>query len=317
MSAFDLDLVCPPSPIQAIQTEGGLPNGYQLFIKRDDLLHLKGFPLFSGNKWRKLKYNLIEASKQNTDRLITFGGAFSNHIAAVAEAGNLLGFQTHGIIRGEPTFPLNPTLGKAVMNGMDLHYINRSAYREKTSSAWFKSWITNFSDYYLIPEGGTNQLALSGVAELMDEVHAEKDIQPDYICVACGTGGTLAGVIKGLAPRENALGFSVLKGDFMEKAVQDLLHSTNISFPNNWSIIGDYHFGGYAKFTTELIDFMNRFKSTHAVPLDPVYTGKLFFGVMDLIQKQYFKPNSSILILHTGGLQGVAGFNQRFGDLLS
>ena len=285
---------------------------HHFLVKRDDLLALAPEDPFCGNKWRKLKHNLLTARTLGQKKLLTFGGAFSNHIAATASAGAQLGFSTIGVIRGEPHEITNPTLSAATAAGMRLHYLNRSVYRQKDDPEVLHRLQNEFGPYYLIPEGGTNQLALKGCRELASEIREQLGHWPDYICVSCGTGGTVAGLIEEVAGRSHILGFSALKGNFHEPVVKKLLSE---SWPN-WEIRTDYHFGGYAKYTLPLIEFMNEFKIRYGFQLDPVYTGKLFFGVFDLAKRGYFSEGSSIVIIHTGGLQGIPGFNIRFGNLL-
>jgi len=272
----------------------------ELYIKREDKIH----PSISGNKYRKLKYNLQEAQKFGHDTLLTFGGAYSNHIAAVASAGKEFGFKTTGIIRGEELedkIVENPTLQFAKSKGMKFKFISRNAYRGKESEVFLNNLKKEFEDFYIVPEGGTNQLAVKGCEEILNEA----DTTFDYICCAVGTGGTISGIINASKAHQEILGFPALKGDFL---------STNISkfvSKDNWELITDYHFGGYAKVNSELIDFINQFKKEYNIPLDPVYTGKLMFGVIKMIEENYFKQKTKILVIHTGGLQGISGMNKR------
>ncbi|MEM9849152.1 MAG: pyridoxal-phosphate dependent enzyme [Bacteroidota bacterium] len=297
-----------PSPIQELTHPLFEEKALSVFVKRDDEIH----PSVSGNKWRKLKYNLLAAQKEH-HTLLTFGGAFSNHIAATAVAGQVFQFKTIGIIRGEAYAPLNYTLQLAQDHGMQLHYVSRTAFRTPDRLALAKTLVQE--DFYFLPEGGTNTLALKGCAELVAEIEVQMGGHlPDYICTCCGTGGTLAGIVSGLGGRSHAIGVSALKGDFLTAAVRQLLPNQTAK---NWQIINDYHFGGYAKFKPELITFINDFKAKHQIPLDPIYTGKLFYGIFDLMAKDFFPPNQTILLVHTGGLQGIYGFNQRFGNLLN
>ena len=298
------------SPIQEIQHDLLQSKGILLLIKRDDLIH----PQVSGNKWRKLKYNLLAAKKEQQNTLLTFGGAFSNHIYATAAAGKVFGFKTIGLIRGERIEPLNPTLAYAEEVGMELHFISRSDYRKKEEIVYQQQVRANFGNFYLIPEGGTNERAIKGCSELVEEVTSQLTALPDYWCASCGTGGTLSGIIKGLDGRQKVLGFSALKGNFHQKDIEELLGEKKY---NNWQINTQYHFGGYAKFKPTLIDFINTFKKENNIQLEPVYTGKLFYGIYDLIKNDYFPKGSSILAVHTGGLQGIAGFNRRFSNIIT
>ena len=269
-----------------------------LYIKREDLLR----PNISGNKFRKLKYNLAQAKSENKETLLTFGGAFSNHILAVAAAGNEQGFRTIGIIRGEELadkISENPTLQKALDFGMVFEFVGREVYREKASPKFIHQLAEKFGDFYLIPEGGTNDLAIKGCEEIL----TASDGKFDYICCAVGTGGTISGLINCSKNSQQVLGFPALKGDFLREDICKFVSKTN------WNLITDYHFGGYAKVSEELILFINEFYQKHKIPLDPIYTGKMMFGVLDLINKNYFPENSKILVIHTGGLQGIAGMN--------
>jgi len=268
-------------------------KGIALWVKEDYLTH----PYISGNKWRKLKYNLAEAKRQKAKTLLTFGGAYSNHIYAVAAAGKAFGFETIGIIRGEEHLPLNHTLSFARMCAMDIHYLDRSSYRKKDDEDYLSSLYERFGDIYIVPEGGTNSFALQGCQEMVEEIALDFD----YLCMPCGTAGTLAGAIIGLKQGQQALGFSALKGkDFLEMEVEKLIGNNY----DNWSIHWGYHFGGYAKTKKELLDFMDAFETDFSICLEPIYTAKMFFGIFDLIEKDYFKKGTSIVAVHTGGLQG-------------
>ena len=269
----------------------------RLIIKRIDLIHKE----ISGNKWYKLKYNLIEARKQNFDTILTFGGAFSNHIAATAFEANLKGFKSIGIIRGEEHLPLNPTLKLAKENGMTFHYISRNEYREKDAPEFIKYLYEKFGNFYLLPEGGTNHLAIKGTEEILDQ----NDIQ-DFICSSIGTGGTISGIINSKLENQIVLGFPAIK------RVTDLRkYISEMTNNNMWNLIEEYHFGGYAKITNELIDFIQEFYNYTKIPLDAIYTGKMMFGLIDLVSKGFFPKGSTILFIHTGGLQGNIGLNLR------
>ncbi|MDN5204392.1 pyridoxal-phosphate dependent enzyme [Fulvivirgaceae bacterium BMA10] len=296
-------------PLQRIYESAFDEKKIQLFIKREDMIH----PVISGNKWRKLKYNLVEAKKKGFKKLLTFGGAYSNHILSVAGAGKEYGFETIGIIRGEESLPLNPTLKTSSQKfGMQLHYVSRSKYKDKNDSSFIESLRAQFGDFYLLPEGGTNVLAIKGCIEIVEDI----DMDFDYICSSCGTGGTLSGIIIGLKGSKKALGFSALKGDFLEKDISQFIHDYHGINYNNWSVNSDFHFGGYAKVKPELISFINDFKERHGIPLDPIYTGKMLFGIYDLVDKGYFENESKIIAIHTGGLQGIEGFNERYGGVI-
>jgi 1-aminocyclopropane-1-carboxylate deaminase len=274
------------------------PNDISLTIKREDLIH----PFISGNKFRKLKYNLQQAKTENKKVVLTFGGAFSNHIAAVAYAGKEQGFKTIGIIRGDELVAKadeNPTLKFAKENGMEFEFISREVYRTKNDISFVEQLRDKFGDFYLVPEGGTNELAVKGCEEIL----TKEDAVFNYICCAVGTGGTISGLINSALPHQQILGFPALKGEFLKDEI------CIFAKKNNWKLIYDYHFGGYGKVDLELIEFVNSFFEESKVPLDPIYTGKMVFGVIDLIRKNYFPPQSKILLIHTGGLQGIEGMN--------
>lgn len=273
-------------------------SNVSVFIKREDLIH----PIVSGNKFRKLKYNLLQAKAENQDTLLTFGGAFSNNIAAVAFAGKEQGFKTIGIIRGEELaskIAENPTLKFAQECGMQFEFISREEYRHKAEAFFLENLKNKFGAFYLVPEGGTNALAIKGCEEIL----TESDSQFDFVCCAIGTGGTISGIINSILPHQKVLGFPALKGDFLKEEI--CIFARN----ENWELITDYHFGGYGKVNPELIAFINHFYKENKIPLDPIYTGKMVFGIFDLIEKNYFPKNSKILLIHTGGIQGIQGMN--------
>ncbi len=282
------------TPIQELHDPLFAQAGVRVFIKREDLNH----PFVSGNKWWKLKYNLEEAKRLNHKTLLTFGGAYSNHIYATAAAAHELGFESIGIIRGEETLPLNHTLSFAKNKGMKLHYVSREQYRTKTEVEFIDQLHQHLGDFYLIPEGGTNALAVKGVTEFAQMLGNDFD----YLCCSVGTGGTLAGLVNGLSGTKTVIGFSSLKGgDFLEEEVKKYLHSDY----GKWALRTSYHHGGYGKTTPELLTFMEHTQKRHNLPLDPVYTGKLLYGVYEEIKKGSFKKGSTVLILHSGGLQGA------------
>lgn len=271
-----------------------------VYIKREDLIH----PHISGNKYRKLKYNLIAAKNKNIDTLLTFGGAFSNHIAATAAAGNEFGFKTIGVIRGEELIEKtdeNPTLAFAKANNMHLHFVTREHFREKNNKNFIALLKQKFGDFYLLPEGGTNEMAIKGCEEIL----TAEDKTFDIICVPVGTGGTLAGIINSTEAHQNVIGFSALKGDFLENEVKNWTQKTN------WVITDKYSFGGYAKINQVLVEFINQFKKETGIPLDPIYTGKMMYGILHMIEEEKISKNSRILAIHTGGLQGISGMNQK------
>lgn len=274
-------------------------------MKREDLLH----PEISGNKWRKLKYNFLRAKEEGTDTILTFGGAYSNHIYATAAAASENGFKSIGIIRGEEHLPLNATLDFAARHGMRLIYWSREAYRSKSSEMKLQALRDVFGPYYLVPEGGTNQLAIKGCSEIISEI----DQNFDFICCSVGTGGTLAGLISGIADKKKqVVGFSALKGDFLHYEVENLLSANRQPNAQNWKIMNQYHFNGYAKISETLINFIEGFEHRHQLLLDPIYTGKMMFGLFDLIKKDHFPQGSKIISVHTGGLQGWKGIIEKY-----
>ena len=305
MSNWDHLLRHTPSPVQEIQEPLFLYKGVRVLVKRGDVLYLpveQGDYAFCGNKWRKMKYNLLAAQEGGYTQLCTFGGAFSNHIAASAAAGVLFGFKTIGIIRGELHEPLNPTLAFARRCGMQLHYVDRETYRHKSTLALSDMGKTDAAHCYVIPEGGTNSLALKGCVELAQEILQQ--VAPDICCISCGTGGTAAGLIQGFEGRVQVLGFPALKGNFMEGAIAEWLEDT----ADAWQVNTTYHFGGYARQTQGLLDFIRGFEARHQIVLDRIYTAKLFYGVLDMIQQDAFPRGTTLCIVHTGGIQGNAGF---------
>ncbi len=292
------------TPVQEVLHPALSRYSQRLFVKRDDLIH----PEISGNKWRKLKFNILEAQKQGIETILTYGGAFSNHIVATAAACQLAGMRSIGIIRGEEISQENPTLSRANSYGMELHFVSRAAYREKESEAFKDRFLGQFGRFLEVPEGGANELGAKGCKEIIKDLPEKFD----YIAVAIGTGTTYRGLLE-MRTFENfkILGFPVLKG--FEEVADELLNQSG-SKGDRW--FHDYHFGGYAKWKPELVEFINDFKVQTGIPLDPIYTGKMMFGVFNLLEKGYFKENTKILAIHTGGLQGIEGFNQRFGKLI-
>ena len=267
--------------------------GVPLTIKRLDQIH----PQISGNKFFKLKYNFQEAQQQGFKSVLTFGGAYSNHIAATAFAAHQFGFNSVGIIRGEELKdrPLNHTLKTAQALGMQLHFISRTAYRDKDQPEFLQTLSQQFPSHYAIPEGGTNQLAIQGCKEILTE---QDQLHFDVICCAVGTGGTMTGLIEASHSHQTVIGFSALKGDFLTEEVRQKTQKSN------WYITDDFCCGGYAKTTPSLLDFMTWFEQQYQIPLEQVYTAKMLYGVFQWIEQANFKANQRILLIHTGGLQG-------------
>jgi 1-aminocyclopropane-1-carboxylate deaminase len=286
------------TPVLEVKWEIAERAGIRLLVKREDLNH----SFISGNKWWKLKYNLDEAVLQKNDTLLTFGGAFSNHVYATAAAAKEVGLKCIGVIRGEETLPLNPTLSFAKRQGMKLHFVSRQEYKRKGADGFIEQLGTQFGNFYLIPEGGTNELAVKGCAELGGKLF--KEISFDYLYLPVGTGGTMAGIISGMKGQKQIVGISVLKtGEFLKTEIENLQKTRSTQY-ENWRLLTSYHHGGYAKVTAELTDFIDEIWRDHHLPLDHVYTAKLFWALKEEINRGSFERGSTVLALHTGGLQG-------------
>ncbi len=291
----------------AVVLSVSLPNvlsEVNVFMKRIDLVH----PVISGNKWYKTKYNIAAMMEEGKDTLLTFGGAFSNHIHATVAAGKAFGFKTIGLIRGEEHLPLNETLQYAVDNGMELHYIDRTRFRERESESFLNEIKNKFGDVYILPLGGTNKIALKGCAEIVEQI----DIDYDYICSASGSGGTFAGIVAGLNGNKKGIAFPALKGGaFLEEIISNLVFEYSGKSFSNWSLNTDYHFGGFAKLTKELVEFSKEFEKLNSFELDYIYTNKMMFGIAELIKSGYFKSGETIVAIHSGGLQGNLGMKRQ------
>ncbi len=296
-----------PSPLQPLESPLLDQAGVALFLKRDDLIH----PLLSGNKWRKLQFNLEKARALDADTLLTFGGAYSNHLYAVAAAGILTGLNTVGLVRGhELRESSSPTLQFCHQAGMQLHFISREEYRQQENGAVFRHLTTRYPRHYWLPEGGSNFLALQGVGELVTETVTQLGYAPDAYCVPAGTGGTAAGI---LATGADAIVFPVLKGgDFLANDIRHLLNQLPGAGPPGAGLPGigqpdlqtAYHFGGYGRYTAELLDFIRDFENRWDIRIEQVYSGKMLFGLFDLIKRGYFAKGTTLVAVHTGGLQG-------------
>ena len=298
---FDNEFISENQQVFLKEIEG---SDVELWIKREDKIH----EFVSGNKFRKLKHNISEAKRYKHQSLLTFGGAYSNHIVATAVAGSLSGLKTIGVVRGEElaenfeeVLKTNQTLKVAHEHGMEFKFVSRTVYRDKTETNFINSLRDTFGDFYLIPEGGTNPLAIKGCEEIL----SNEDQKFDYICTAVGTGGTISGLINSVHTNQEVIGFPALKGNFLYDEIR------KFTTKENWTLNLDYNFGGYGKFNEDLIHFINRFKSETSILLDPIYTGKMLFGIVDLINKGKFKKGSKILTIHTGGIQGIDGINKK------
>ncbi|WP_407287876.1 1-aminocyclopropane-1-carboxylate deaminase/D-cysteine desulfhydrase [Streptomyces sp. BP-8] len=286
-----------PSPLQEIEDEPFARRGVRLLLKRDDLIH----PDLPGNKWRKLAPNLRAAAAAGERALLTFGGAYSNHLRATAAAGRLLGFATIGVVRGDELAgaPLNRSLARCAADGMRLHFIDRAAYRRKTEADVLAALHDRFGAFRVIPEGGSNALAAQGCAELGRELRGAADT----VAVACGTGGTLAGLAAGLAPGQRALGVPVLKGGtphFLQKTVEELQRAAFGAPRGDWRLETRFHCGGYARSTPQLDAFADAFAARHGLPLERVYVAKLLHGLTTLVEEGAFPPGSTVAAVVTG-----------------
>ncbi len=273
-------------------------EGHSITIKREDLIH----PIVSGNKFRKLNYNFKEYSQKKRPSILTFGGAFSNHLAATAEAGKIYNIPTLGIVRGQEwatKIEQSTTLDFCQRQGMQLLCVTRAIYQEKEKSALVQEYQAQQKELFLLPEGGTNTLAVKGCTEII----TEKDMGFDLVCCCVGTGGTLAGLVERSAEHQFILGFNALNNPEVHASVAEFTQKVN------WSILSDFTFGGYAKVSPELITFMNDFYQQYEIPLDPIYTGKMLFGIFDLIKRKQWRWGKNILVIHSGGLQGIKPMN--------
>jgi 1-aminocyclopropane-1-carboxylate deaminase len=279
------------TPEQEIRTTLLHEARVRLSIKREDMNH----PNISGNKWWKLKYNLREATRLKKDTILTFGGAYSNHIYATAAAAHEVGLESIGIIRGDEVLPLNETLQFAKSCGMQLRYVSREKYREKNESYFIETLRGQFGDFYLLPEGGSNEFAVQGVAEFTETFKTPYD----YLCCSVGTGGTMAGLVRGLSGSKKIIGFSAIRGS---EYLYDEVRKLEGRYAN-WEINGEYHYGGYAKATPDLLHFMEEFERVTGIPLDRIYTGKMMAGIFDLVRRNAFPAGATILAIHTGGLR--------------
>ena len=290
-------------------------------ILRLDILQ----PEIQGNKYYKLKYNLLEAKKQEKTTLLTFGGEYSNHIHATALAGKKYDFKTIGIIRGDKPSTETCTIKEVQENAMQVYYLNRTDFRtarKLVNSSEIEDFysileknniLINKTETFIIPEGGTNKLALKGTAEILNSIATS---EYNTVCVAIGTAGTIAGIIGSIEPNKKVIGFPALKGNFFEKDISNLLMDFSEEPFTNWQLKHDYHFKGFGAFNDDLISFINSFYTTYKIPLCTLYTGKMFYGIFDMIDKGELTNIDKTLAIHTGGLQGRAAFNEKNGGLL-
>jgi 1-aminocyclopropane-1-carboxylate deaminase len=298
------------SPVHKINHPLFHHYGLNVSIKRDDLLH----PVISGNKWRKLKYNIDAAIKNNKKCILSFGGSYSNHIHALAYACFKQGLPSIGIIRGEPNYANNFTLAWAKRWGMKLLFVDRKTYKMRDQEEYLAQLQQQFPSAFIVPEGGSNSLAIKGVSEISTELAAQ-EVGFDHLLVPVGSGGTLAGLVIGDNNQHNILGIAVLKQglanpNYLSTEVKQLIGTTAKKY-HNWQILAHYHRGGYAKFSTNDLQQLQAFMETTQLPLEPVYSGKMVLALLDLIQQGYFNSGDNVLLLHTGGLQGLGGLAER------
>lgn len=287
-----------PSPLYKLES---FTDDCEVYVKREDLIHSE----FGGNKFRKLKYNVAHFLKNDFSHLITFGGPFSNHIAATAAYCSKLNIPSVGLIRGTYVDPNNPTLIKAKALGMEMHHIPKLDYKEKETSAFIKNIISKYPDPYIIPEGGNNKLAYEGVHEAALELVNQLE-EINYVMIAGGTGATSIGMIQALPKSVELIIINALKNQELEKIIAD-----QCQVNSNWQVLHDYHLGGFAKTTSQQQDLSNILYEKNALVLDPVYNSKMFYALNDLLSKSFFKKGSNIVCLHTGGLQGIDAWNYR------
>ncbi|WP_165372141.1 1-aminocyclopropane-1-carboxylate deaminase/D-cysteine desulfhydrase [Emticicia agri] len=285
-----------PSPLEPLSDPMYVEKSLKVFVKRDDLIH----PQISGNKWRKLKFNLIEAEKQGYHKLITFGGAHSNHLYAVAAIGRYFGFETTGIIRGDELNSYSSiTLQYAHECGMQLQFVSRQAYKDKNQLLG----IYRKDDQYVLPEGGTNTLSLAGVGEMVQEIRQQLGYDPDYIICPVGTGGTIAGILSAVSAKTTVVGVCVLKNaNYLENEITTLLQSGADNYSENYRIFWEFHHRGYAKKTPQLMSFIEAFNEKNGFSVEPVYSGKMFYAFDELVKNE-IRDNSTIVLIHTGGLR--------------
>lgn len=292
-----LEKIFNPSILSRIDNPLLAQDRIELWMKRDDLLH----PVISGNKWRKLKYCLDQALSMGSNTVISMGGAYSNHLHALAYVGMALGLKTAGLIRGERPEPLTPTLRDCQSWGMELRFVSRSDYRLLRQYREYDALPGIRPGEYWLPEGGAHSLALEGIKEGIEEI----ELPYDVLCLPCGTGTTLAGCVSAVSERVSVIGFAAVKNaGYLTDEVEKLLQRPY----TNWTVNHDYHFGGFARTTSELSQFINEFELKHKIELEPVYSGKMIYALYDLIAKNHFQPGQRVIALHTGGLQGNRGF---------
>jgi 1-aminocyclopropane-1-carboxylate deaminase len=294
-----------PSPLRPAEDERFARHGVRLLLKRDDLIH----PELSGNKWRKLAPNLRAAADAGRRTLLTFGGAYSNHLRATAAAGRLLGFATVGVVRGQELAgrPLNPSLARCAADGMRLVFVDRAAYRRKAEPASVEGLLARAGlardAVYVVPEGGSNALAVRGCVELGREL---RGTAAGTVAVACGTGGTLAGLAAGLGTGRRAIGFSALRGGFLVGEIRDLQRAAFGGPAGDWRLDDRFHFGGFARTSPELDAFAEDFEDRHGLAVERVYVAKMLYGLTALAAEGAFAPGTTVAAVITGGPEPVS-----------
>ncbi|MGQ4364571.1 1-aminocyclopropane-1-carboxylate deaminase/D-cysteine desulfhydrase [Streptomyces sp. SAS_272] len=282
-----------PSPLQEVTDDRFARHGVRLLLKRDDLIH----PELIGNKWRKLAPNLERAAGRT---LLTFGGAYSSHLRATAAAGRLLGLPTVGVVRGDELAgrPLNPSLARCSADGMRLHFVDRATYRRKTEPDTLAAVLraAGAQDAYVVPEGGSNAAAVRGCRALGEELRDHADV----VALACGTGGTLAGLAAGLAPGRRALGIPVLRGGFLGEGIRALQEEAFGGRRGDWRLDERFHFGGYARVTPELEAFAADFERRHGLPVERLYVAKSLYALAVLAEEGAFAPGTRLAAVVTG-----------------
>lgn len=303
-----------PSPVQSLEHPLFQQHGVRVFIKRDDLIH----PIISGNKWRKLKGNLAHAKALNKKGVLTFGGAYSNHIHALAYACQQQGLASLGIIRGEEHYQSNYTLRWAKHWGMTLSFVDRETYRQRHQQGFLDELSKAYPDYIIVPEGGSNSLALSGMAEVMTELGDQQ--QFDTLMLPVGSGGSIAGLLSNTTKQgantqssQRILGVAVLKNaEYLVKEIKQLIgKETSSSSTTSWQLLTEHHCGGYAKYSVEDANRLADIIEITGVPFEPVYSGKMVLALFQLLEQGYFAEGQTIMLLHTGGLQGIGGQLER------
>ncbi|MFC9531061.1 1-aminocyclopropane-1-carboxylate deaminase/D-cysteine desulfhydrase [Streptomyces sp. NPDC056975] len=290
-----------PSPVEPVADDRFHRHGVRLLLKRDDLIH----PDLPGNKWRKLAPNLAAATAGGHGTLLTFGGAYSNHLRATAAAGRLLGLRTIGVVRGQELAgqPLNTSLARCADDGMRLHFVDRTTYREKRDPATLARILREVAPRdgdggtpYVVPEGGSNAEAVRGCAELGRELQEAAGV----VGVACGTGGTLAGLAAGLGEGQRALGIPVLKGGFLGDEIRTLQEAAFGGPRGDWSLDERFHCGGYGRTTPALLAFAEDFEQRHGLPVERLYVAKLLYALLTLTEEGAFAPGTRLMAVVTG-----------------